>query len=460
MPERSCPSCGLAVAAHQTLCPSCRIPVPSEAGPVAATSDGSSISVSAPPPRTPLRDPGPAPSADQTDLPLRLGPADGAPHDGAPHDGADPTAVLHPGDEPTVAAQAEGEPAAPAAEGGPEGTAPETGCVASAAEGGPAAPAAERGHVASPPETGPALASGSSIEPTAVVEPDAEPTVAADTDHEATVVTGAALGSAFDARPTWDPESANLPGVVPPEAREPTVAAGSGEQAETADDPWSRAAEEAGWSAPDQGQAQHGPAPAEAAGPDGWAPAPGWGVPAEPRPANPPGSAGEAPWSGAAPTGWAPQEDRPSPPVVPSKAGTLGMSGAATLDESGNLPGGLLGILGGALVAVGVVLPWMDVAGQTVSGWAASDDAKVLVVLAGLAIVAGALAVGGARSLILRALLVVLGVAAAGVAAYDVVSVVGLDELDPTPAAGLYVGVLGGLVLVAAGALTRHRRFR
>jgi hypothetical protein len=49
VPDRSCPACHEPVAAHQTLCPSCRTPVPSEAGPVAA--DSSAFTFTAPPPR-------------------------------------------------------------------------------------------------------------------------------------------------------------------------------------------------------------------------------------------------------------------------------------------------------------------------------------------------------------------------------------------------------------------------
>lgn len=171
------------------------------------------------------------------------------------------------------------------------------------------------------------------------------------------------------------------------------------------------------------------------------------------RPGRGAGHAFEAPSQPDPSGGWPPAQPTPS-------AGTLGQPGAPVLDERGNLPGGLLGLVGAALVVVGVVLPWMDVAGEMVSGWAASDDAKVLLGLAGVATLAGALVVGGARSLVLRVLLAVLGVVAVGFAGFEVLSVGGVEDLDPTPGLGLYVGLIGGVVLLVAAGLTRHRRFR
>ena len=279
MPDRSCPSCGLEVAAHQTLCPSCRTPVPSEAGPVAESSDA--FTFHAPPPRAGR----PAP--------------------------ADPPADPDPARTPWVAAD--------------EATV-----------------------------TGPAPAAGPAAAPEATVPqaPEAEPTV-----------------------------------VAPP--------AGS----------------------------------AWAAGPDATAVAS----------AVPTGDWGAAPAS--------------------ASAGTLGVPGAPVLDERGNLPGGAVGLLGAALLAAGTFLPWMDVGGEAVSGWDASGDAKVLLGLAAAATVAAALLIGGARSLVLRLGLGLVGLVAAGLGAYEVMSVSGLEE-DASLALGLPVAIGGGVALVLAGGLTRHRRFR
>lgn len=292
---RACLTCALELAPHQTLCPRCRTTVPSDAGPVAPSAEGSSIAVSAPPPRA-------------------------APRPAAP----DPD----PDDEPTVAA---------------------------------------------PPEVEPTVDASRAPEPTAVA------------------------GPAPVARP-----------MPPDEAT--------------------------------------------------------WGAPGTPSSAPEPTVVADCPGSGEAHTPEAPSRPDPSggwPPVQPTpSAGTLGQPGAPVLDERGNLPGGLLGLVGAALVVVGVVLPWMDVAGEMVSGWAASDDAKVLLGLAGVAALAGALVVGGARSLVLRVLLAVLGVVAVGFAGFEVRSVSGVEDLDPSPGLGLYVGLIGGVVLLAAAGLTRHRRFR
>ena len=107
----------------------------------------------------------------------------------------------------------------------------------------------------------------------------------------------------------------------------------------------------------------------------------------------------------------------------------------------------MVGLVGAALVVVGVLLPWMEVGDETVSGWAASEDAKALLGLAGVAAVAAALVVGGARSLVLRVLLGVLGLVALAVAVFEMVSVARIDELDPVPGVGLLVGVAGGATL-------------
>ncbi len=212
--------------------------------------------------------------------------------------------------------------------------------------------------------------------------------------------------------------------------------------------------------------ARRAPEPAAVAGPAAVAPPvgptePTW-VAAGPTAAPDPTVVADVPVTGAAP-GAVPHPGQAAgwpPASAPPSAGTLGQPGAPVLDERGNLPGGLLGLVGAALVVVGVVLPWMDVAGEMVSGWAASDDAKVLLGVAGVATLAGALVVGGARSLVLRILLVVLGVVAIGFAGFEVLSVNGVEDLDPSPGLGLFVGLLGGFVLLVAGALTRHRRFR
>lgn len=149
-----------------------------------------------------------------------------------------------------------------------------------------------------------------------------------------------------------------------------------------------------------------------------------------------------------------------SAPPVRTSAGTLGTPGAAVLDERGNLPGGVAGLVAAALVTVGVFLPWIGVEGQDVSGWSASGDAKVLLGIAGMATVIAALLIGGARSLVLRLGLVGLGIVALGLGAYEVTSANGIDEFDVSLGTGLFLVLAGGVALTVSGALTRHKRFR
>jgi hypothetical protein len=129
------------------------------------------------------------------------------------------------------------------------------------------------------------------------------------------------------------------------------------------------------------------------------------------------------------------------------------------LDERSNLPGGLLALLGAVVVVVGAFLPWMEVGEEAVSGWRASDDAKVLVGLAGVVTVAAALVIGGARSLVLRIGLAATGLAVVVVGLLDVLSVGDLAG-DVSHGPGLVVVLVGGVLVVVAALLTRHRRFR
>ena len=134
----------------------------------------------------------------------------------------------------------------------------------------------------------------------------------------------------------------------------------------------------------------------------------------------------------------------PAPAPAPPRPAPARPAPSSSPTGASNAPGGVVGLLGAALVIVGVLLPWMEVGDQTVSGWAASEDAKVLLGLAGVATVAAALVVGGARSLVLRVLLGLLGLVALVVAVFEMVSVARIDELDPVPGVGLLVGVAVG----------------
>lgn len=287
VPDRACPSCHEPVLAHQTLCPACRTPVPSEAGPVAT--DTSAFTFSVPPPRPSHPAPAPAPASASAPAP------------------------------------------APSSSPGP------------------------------------------------ATSPDAAP------------VSAPAVGDGYVV--TTSPVPVGAP---PPEAPSP--------------DPTS--------------VAPTGPPPTVPAAPPG---------PPAPAPA-------------------------PAHHEGPS-AGVIGTPGAPVLDERGNLPGGIAGLVAAVLVTIGVFLPWVAVEGRDVSGWAASADAKVLLGLAGVATVGAALLIGGARSLVLRVGLVVLGVVVVGLGLFEVLDASRIDDFDVSLGLGLPLVIGGGVVAAVAGALTRHRRF-
>jgi hypothetical protein len=126
--------------------------------------------------------------------------------------------------------------------------------------------------------------------------------------------------------------------------------------------------------------------------------------------------------------------------------------------HEGNALAGLLALVASGLIAAGALLPWFEIGDDTVSGWTASDDAKLLVGLACVGTVVSALLIGGARSMSLRLVLLVTGAAVLGVAVFDMVSVADLDDVSASMEIGLFLVLSGGTLLLAAGALARHRR--
>lgn len=172
---------------------------------------------------------------------------------------------------------------------------------------------------------------------------------------------------------------------------------------------------------------------------------------------------------GADPAVGSPTEDGPegvpsleqpaAAPRLVASAGTLGVPGAAALDERSNRPAGLLAVAGSALTAIGVFAPWRGLADEQVSGWRSGAGA---VVLLGLAVAAVAMAVAlqsGVRSLALRLGLALSGLVAAGVGLFEMTRVADADAPEATVGLGLLLVVGGGALLVGAGALSRHRRF-
>lgn len=346
MTDRPCPSCGNDVASHQTVCPACRTPVSSEAGPVGSAGSSSGIVIGAPPPRQTRPRPGATPVA--------------PPDTGSPE-------------------------VAPPVAGRDEPLAPESPALA-------------------PPAIDPSadLADPTFLDPRAGVEAPAP-------------------GGLDD--PTRINPSVGAP---TPDTRRPNSSRGH------------TSPPDATWLGLDDAT-RLGPAHTSGtpAAPAFWSPSPtGDGGP---------GASGYDPLIGAGGRG-------------PS-AGTLGVPGARTLDERGNLPGGLLALLAGALAVAGVFLPWVEITDTTVSGWSASQDAKGVLALAGIATVSGALLVGGARSLVLRIGLAAVALALAALTVVEILSVGGLEG-DASMGPGLILVPVGAAVAAVGALVTRHKRFR
>lgn len=108
--------------------------------------------------------------------------------------------------------------------------------------------------------------------------------------------------------------------------------------------------------------------------------------------------------------------------------------------------GAALGIAGAGLVAVGVVLPWVTVAGALPITGLVGDDGRIALGAGGALLLAAALRFQPRAGLLLRIVAGLAGLAAAGVAALDLTS---LGRLTGDVAALVQTGP--GLPLLAAG---------
>lgn len=141
-----------------------------------------------------------------------------------------------------------------------------------------------------------------------------------------------------------------------------------------------------------------------------------------------------------------------------ASAGTLGVPGAAALDERSNRPAGLLALGGSALAVIGDFLPWRRLADEQVSGWRSGASAVVVLGVAVVAMAAAVALLRGVRSLAVRLGLVLGGLVAAAIGLFQMMRV-GDDHPEASVGLGLLLVVGGGVLLVGAGALSRHRRF-
>ncbi|WP_220187757.1 hypothetical protein, partial [Pseudonocardia pini] len=108
--------------------------------------------------------------------------------------------------------------------------------------------------------------------------------------------------------------------------------------------------------------------------------------------------------------------------------------------------GALLGIVGGGLVAVGVLLPWANVAGALTVTGLDGGDGVIALGAGGALLLAAALRLQSRAGAVLRILVGLAGLAAVGVAALDLTS---LGRLGGDVAALVQLGP--GLPLLAAG---------
>lgn len=172
-----------------------------------------------------------------------------------------------------------------------------------------------------------------------------------------------------------------------------------------------------------------------------------WSTPPAPPPPQPQAGWGSAP---PGPSSW------PQGPAAASP-GYAGGSAKAQPDKS--VIGGILAVVGGITAIVSAFLVWIKVSFGGVEGsgkgWDATPDAKIVLGIGIAAIVVGA-ALFLNRHVVLRLLLLAAGVGVLAVAARDMLDVSSFGKdigaTSHSIGAGLYVVVVAGVVLLAAGA--------
>jgi hypothetical protein len=124
--------------------------------------------------------------------------------------------------------------------------------------------------------------------------------------------------------------------------------------------------------------------------------------------------------------------------------------------KKGNALGGLLALLGAVLLVAGAFTQWVRTNQETLSGWDASTDGKVVVGLAVVALLIGLVLVAGIRNIVPKLLLLALGVWAIAIAIVDGLDVGNLeDNLEPAIGIGIILVAVAGVVLLLAGLVTR-----
>ena len=169
---------------------------------------------------------------------------------------------------------------------------------------------------------------------------------------------------------------------------------------------------------------------------------------------------GEAPPGGGQPSAVPPPGAGEPPPIE---------GYAVDGPESGrgrNIAAGFLALLGAALIIVGSFVPWVDVDGgdaeqlvenTLISGWETSEgevgDGVVFAVVGGMAAIIGLIILFNRANLVLKIVLILLGLVAAGLALIEAVDIADLaQEIEDFP--GDAQSTFGaGLIVIWAGAV-------
>ena len=112
-----------------------------------------------------------------------------------------------------------------------------------------------------------------------------------------------------------------------------------------------------------------------------------------------------------------------------------------------NIAAGFLALLGAALIIVGSFVPWVDVDGgdaeqlvenTLISGWETSEgevgDGVVFAVVGGMAAIIGLIILFNRANLVLKIVLILLGLVAAGLALIEAVDIADLARRSRTSA--------------------------
>lgn len=204
--------------------------------------------------------------------------------------------------------------------------------------------------------------------------------------------------------------------------------------------------------APPPGSAPTGGAPQQFEGPPatpfGAAP----GGPGQPPGAQPGGFQGPPGGfqPGGSPQGFTPGQPGPGGPQVFA----AGAPGFAQEEKGRGNPAGWGVVVGAVLTIIAAFLPWASVFGQTITGVEEGSDGVITIALAVLAGIFGLVrALTGQRWAAIVAIL--FGLLTTLIAVIDIVDVM---EFDITVGIGLWLTLVGGIVMVIAGGVSFRRR--